>query len=154
MIIYTVCSQLEAQEILSNGALLAAHWEEVAKNKDIMVLKPDVAKYNAINDAGKLLAITAHDDETGKMVGYSVTFLDNHLHYVDLKYAHNDVIFVDKELRHKRIGLLLIQKTVDEAKRLGAQLMLWHAKEGTPFHELLVKMGYVTQDIILSKRIA
>ena len=36
------------------GALFAAHWEEIALNKRIMVPKPETQRYQALDRAGRL----------------------------------------------------------------------------------------------------
>lgn len=134
------------------GALLKAHWDEVAKNKHLMVLAPDTARYAELEKAGLLLAIGAFT-EADEMVGYSVSFIGTNLHYSGLSYAHNDVVYLAKEHRGGRVGLQLLRETERLAKDRGAQLMLWHAKEQTTMANLLPRLGYGVQDIIFSKEL-
>lgn len=133
--------------------LLRAHWEEVARNKAVMVLDPDVETYKALEDRGLLIALGAFDGEV--LVGYSVTMLvAKHLHYAGLCYAQNDVIFVDQAHRGaSRLGLQLILETERIAKERGARLIFWHAKPDTPFDTLLPRLGYAVQDIIHSREL-
>ena len=131
--------------------LFAEHWDEIALNKRVMVLKPDIERYLTLEAAGMLFALAAyHDDE---LVGYSVNFLINHMHYADLRVAQNDLLFVAKSHRKSRMGLQLIRTTEQHARDRGAQLMLWHAKAGTTLDALLPRLGYGIQDVIHSKEL-
>jgi GNAT superfamily N-acetyltransferase len=131
--------------------LLAEHWDEVAKNKQVMVLKPDHDGYRQMERVGRMLILGAYRD--GKMVGYSFNFIGPHLHYADLIVCNNDVLFVHRDHRNSPIGLQLIRRTEKAAKARGARLMLWHAKQGTSLDKIMPRMNYGVQDIIYSKEI-
>lgn len=133
------------------GPLIREHWEEVAKNKDVMVLAPNMPVYRALEEAGCLLSVGAFDDEV--LIGYSVSIVTNHLHYAGLLYATNDVIFVGKTHRSGRAGLMLMRETERLAAERGVRLMLWHAKPDTALDSILPRMGYGVQDVIYSKRL-
>lgn len=140
-----------ADKIEHVPGLLEAHWHESARNKHLMVLKPDVARYQSLEAAGALLSLVAYVEET--IVGYSVNIVTPHLHYADLLCAHNDVLFVAKEYRESVLGLKLIRETERAARARGAHLMLWHAKEATALANILPKMGCTVQEIIYSKEL-
>jgi hypothetical protein len=133
-------------------ALQQEHWEEIARNKHLMVLAPDVDKYRLIEQAGKLFAVLAYDGD--EMVGYSVNILDNNLHYRDLVQAQNDVLFVKQSHRAGRLFMRLREATLRMAAARGARLMLWHAKEQTPLADILPRLGCKVQDIIYSEELA
>lgn len=133
-------------------ALQQEHWEEIARNKHLMVLAPDVNKYRAIEQAGKLFAVLAYDGD--EMVGYSVNILDNNLHYRDLVQAQNDVLFVKQSHRAGRLFMRLREATLRMAAARGARLMLWHAKQETPLADILPRLGCKVQDIIYSEELA
>lgn len=139
-------------EMLANaGELFEEHWDEIALNKQVMVLKPDEPRYRAMEQAGSLLILAAWEGEA--LVGYSVNFIINHLHYADLRLCSNDLLFITRSKRAGRLGLRLIRETEKCAAKRGAQLMLWHAKQNTPLAVMMPKMGYGVQDIIFSKEI-
>lgn len=133
------------------AALLDEHWIELAKNRDLMVLKPALDKYKAMEEQKQLFTFCAYVD--GQIVGYSISFVFNHMHYADLLCCHNDLLFVSKPYRHSSIGGKLIRLTEDEARKRGAKLMTWHAKENTPLSEVLPVMGCKVQEIIFSKEL-
>lgn len=138
-------------EVLAAQALLEKHWDEIARNKRVMVLKPDVKRYHNLEAAGLLFTVGAYVD--AQLVGYSVNIVSPHLHYSDLVVASNDVLYIDPEHRAGKLGLRLMRATEGIAKEAGAQLMLWHAKQGTRLNDLLPRLGYGVQDIIYSKEL-
>lgn len=140
-----------ADKIEHVPGLLEAHWHESARNKHLMVLKPDVARYQTLETAGALLSLVAYVDEA--IVGYSVNIVSPHLHYADLLCAHNDVLFVAAEYRTTPLGLKLIRETERAARARGVHLMLWHAKQDTALSNILPKMGCKVQEIIYTKEL-
>lgn len=141
------------------GPLLREHWDEVARNKEVMVLKPNVPAYRALEEVGALIGLGAFTDD-GRMVGYCVSIITHHLHYADLIYTSNDVIFIAATRRGSSAGIRLIDETERIAKERGSQLMLWHAKPGTALFEILQRMKrrngkprYAVQDVIYSRQL-
>lgn len=130
--------------------LMVPHWEEVAKHKDRMVLAPDWDKYAALDDQGKLFVVYIFTDDY-ELIGYSYNFLDTHIHYKDLVVASNDAIYVSPEHRNSPAGLRLIKATKATAKVLGADLMLWHAKQGSALDKLFIAKRLQVQDTIYSE---
>lgn len=131
--------------------LLREHVDELATHKHLMVLNPDVDRYEAMEEAGVLFALFAYDGDD--IVGYSVNFVARNLHYSDLVYAQNDVLFVRQTHRNGRLGLQLIHETERVAKRHGARFIVWHAKPNTALNDLLPRLGYGVQDIMHSKEL-
>jgi GNAT superfamily N-acetyltransferase len=139
-------------EMLQNGQeLFAQHWDEIARNKDVMVLKPDEAAYRRMEEAGSLLILAAV--KAGRIVGYSVNFIVRHPHYADLMVCQNDLLFIDQAHREGGAGIRLMRRTEQEGKKRGCRLMLWHAKESTPLAAMLPRMGYGVQDVVFSKQL-
>ena len=131
--------------------LFEEHYEEIARNKQIMKLKPNYQLYEALNSTGWLFIYVAMRDDV--CIGYSMNIMMHHLHYADLRIAQNDILFVKKEFRGGRLGLRLLKVTEDHARSEGYKLMLWHAKENTALAELLPKLKYGVQEIMYSKEI-
>ena len=129
--------------------LFEDHWQEVAKNKKVMVLKPDYDKYRFLEESGIMRTLVAYED--GVVIGYSVNFIQPHLHYSDLISCYNDIVFLSKEKRNSPVGLKLLRATEKAAKEWGADMMLWHVKEGTSIDSILPRLGYGVQDIVYSK---
>lgn len=127
--------------------LLVQHWKEVATDRELMVLAPDWGKYRAVEAAGMLLALSAWDGE--QMVGYTVGFIQHHLHYSDLLYYQNDVLFVTASHRKSGVGPALVERTGKEAKLRGAAAQTWHVKEGSSAHRMFAaQKRFRVQDIV------
>lgn len=131
------------------GDLFRAHYDEIAKHKHVMRLSPDWLRYKALEQMDGLLLLAAFQD--GALVGYAVSFLVTHMHYSEMLYAQNDVLFVAPDHRASRIGIRLLRETERVAVSRGARMVMWHAKEGTALAEILPRMGYGVQDIVFSK---
>lgn len=132
-------------------ALFTAHYEEVALHKERLTLSPDRERYQLLEAAGVLFTLLVRD-KAGEIVGYTSTSIARHLHY-DMIVAQNDVIFLRDDLRRSGVGAELIRATEDEARRRGAKVMSWHAKQNTAFERVLPKLGYEVQDIIFNKEL-
>lgn len=139
-----------AELSLAAGDLIHAHWEEVARMKDIMVLDPDWPRYEILERQGVLLSLGVYVDE--KLVGYSLGLVIENLHYRNLTYYQNDVLYLSPVHRRSRLGLALIDATETAAATRGARYIAWHAKPGTALERLLPTRGYEVQDIVFTKR--
>ena len=139
-------------EMLAKASILfEEHYEEIARNKQIMKLKPDEKAYRNLEEANQIFILSAWQDDV--LIGYSVNFVLNHPHYADLVLAQNDLLYIKKEMRGGRAGLKLIRETETYATSLGCKLMLWHAKENTALSAILPRIKYGVQDIIYSKEL-
>lgn len=138
--------------VLAGGELLSAHWAEVAREKDLMVLDPAWDKYLALERNGTLLSIGAYAGV--ELVGYSVGLVLPHMHYQGMIYYQNDVLFVAPEHRRSRLGVDLIEATEAAAEERGAVWHAWHAKKGSTLDRLLDRRGYGVHDIIYGRRAA
>ena len=131
--------------------LFKEHWDEIARNKQVMVLKPNEQAYRAMEQAGQMMILAAYKGD--EMVGYSVNFIINHPHYADLVVCQNDLLYIAQAHREGGVGIRLMKRTEQEGKARGARLMLWHAKQDTPLANILPRMAYGVQDIIFSKEL-
>lgn len=130
--------------------LLRAHWVEVGRNRDVMVLNPKWIAYEAMEKAGMLLALAAWDGE--QLVGYSATFVIENIHYSPIIYAQNDVIFVEQSKRGAGVFLRLRDETEARAEAMGAVEVRWHAKSGTALDRKMARdTRYAVQDITYSR---
>lgn len=143
--------ECKIKEVANSMDLLIKHWNESARNKELMVLKPDYSKYEALEASGITVSLAAYLD--GKLIGYSVNFLQPHLHYSELMCGYNDLLYVDDAHRNSSVGLRLIRETVKELRARGAKLMLWHAKVDTKLSNILPKVGCKVQEIIYSQEL-
>lgn len=136
---------------LLGNDLFREHYDEIARNKRVMVLKPDWLRYKALEQMDSLIMLGAWQD--GMLVGYAASFITTHLHYSDMLFVQNDVLFVAREHRRSRLGIRLIRETERIASESGADLIMWHAKESTALAQILPRLGYGVQDIVFAREV-
>lgn len=131
--------------------LLALHYDELCASKEWMALAPDWDRYIALENMDRLLAFTARDD--GKLIGYSVFFVDVHIHYRGNLIANNDVIFVHRDYRKgSRTGLDLIAYSEQQLKLICVQVkVIWHIKFKQDWSAILRRRKYVPEDFTMGK---
>ena len=130
--------------------LLEMHYNELTLNKESIKLDPIWTRYAALEQAEALAIYTARDD--AKLVGYSAFFVTKHMHYAALTIVANDVLFLHPDHRTGRTGIRLI-KFCESALRekLGNFKLTWHANYSNHLASILSRMGYVSEEVVLSK---
>lgn len=129
--------------------LLELHYEEIASFKEAIPLDPDYSRYQDLDAAGRLLIITARRD--GVLVGYSIFFMLNHLHYNSTLVALNDIVFLHPDERSGGAGVRLFKESERVVRERGARMVSWHIKPINDFSALLERLGYVRHEIIMAK---
>lgn len=118
------------------------HYDEIGTHKHLKVLKPDYEAYLELERDGHLRVFIVRDDDD-KMIGYSVTFIQNHIHYSDCVYALNDILFVHPDHRGGTVGYRLIKESIKDVKEnTDATMLCIHMKVKYPFRNLLQKFGF------------
>lgn len=128
--------------------LFERHWQEIANYKDTVPLNVDYEYYLGKDADGSLLSITVRKD--GALIGYAWFELKRLGHYKHVKCAHNDIIFIDKPHRGG-IGTRLISECEKICYSLGIDKVLWHVKPQHNWSSILLRRGYIEEDIILGK---
>lgn len=129
--------------------LLQKHRDELATNKELMILQPDIERYKVLEDQGILLSISVNLGQ--KIIGYSINVIAPNMHYSGLTVCQNDLIYVEPEHRGG-VGGTLMSFTKELAKERGAMMMVWHAKPGTVLAHELARTCRI-QDIIFSENL-
>lgn len=141
--------QLSDQLVSELMPLLKAHWDEVARDKDIP-LDPDWIKYTQMQSIGAFKMYTARDTE-GKLTGYAGFFINYNLHYRSSLQAVQDVIFIDKERRG--FGRTFIDWCDSQLRNLGVQKVYHHTKAKHNFGPMLETLDYHLADHIFARRL-
>ena len=132
--------------------LLHKHWIEIAYYQDIP-LDPDVERYQALDDSGKLRIYTARVDN--RLVGYAVFFVSLHPHYKTSLQASEDVLYLDPDYRRWHLGSSLIDYAERELAGEGVAAIYQHVKAKHPaLGAILTSKGYELIDLIYGKRIS
>jgi GNAT superfamily N-acetyltransferase len=131
--------------------LAELHYKEIAKHQDKIKLNPDYDKYSSLEQAGILHTVTARKD--GVLIGYVVSLVDTHLHYKDLYYAMNDVLFIHPDYRGTGVAYRMLKYSEEKLKEIGADLIMFHVKCDHDFKPLCDKLGYNRVEYNYSKYI-
>jgi len=130
--------------------LLREHFAELEFARQGFEFRPWWTAYQAIEDEGRLLVLTAHRGET--IVGYSVVVLQTCAHDCSQFLARSDLLFVARDQRHGGVAKALMAATETAAKRDGCTGITWHSKPGTQFEAVLDRMGYEKAEVVYFKR--
>ena len=122
------------------AALLAAHWQEVAHDKEVRTLDVHWEAFDALEAAGQLFVMTVRSD--GVLVGYLAAFLRPHLHSRSTISAYVDALFLSPSVRQGRAGARFLAYA-DAALAAQADFIYWHVKPEKDFGPILQRsLGY------------
>lgn len=130
--------------------LLEDHYQELTLHKEKIKLDPDWDLYNKLEENKQFYLLTARDEETNQLIGYSAWFVKPHIHYKNTIVASNDVLFLHKDHRQGMTGIRLIKYSEQEMKKY-AHKITWHVKGEPDFRPILHRMGYIDEDVIVGK---
>ena len=150
--------QVEKWDDCYNEAIpmLEAHYLEIATDKAIKPLDPDLDRYQAMEEAGVLRIFTvrhtpdpadasitiAPDLLQGRLIGYFVSIIMKGLHYQQTTLAINDIMYIDPAYRGGTVGYRMMKGAAADLKNLGADILTIHMKTDYPFRSLLEKLDY------------
>ena len=127
--------------------LLKLQWEEVCIfDKERISLKPNWKGYQLLADTKILHIITARDNQ--KLIGYYVSIITPHIHYMDVLVAENDIVYLDKKYRKGLTGYKLIKFAVEQLK-LKVQIIILGMKAKQSFMPLAQRLGFKLADYTL-----
>ena len=131
--------------------LLEKHYKEVHVYRKVVDFNPDYETYLSLDEAGVLHCVTARVD--GKLVGYFISTVSASLHYMDHKYAVNDVVYIDKGLRGSNLAYDMISFAENEYKKMGVSVYTLHIKTAIPCEKLMNSLELKKIESIYSKYI-
>ena len=133
--------------------LTRPHWKEIAKNKGLLTLNPDLDKYRRLDANGHLLLVTARAD--GDLIGYFVWIISAHPHYKHVLAGEEDLHFLSPEYRSggrygkdRGYGFELLKAARDAAIARGARLLAMREKIKHEHPALMEALGFVPTDVV------
>ena len=119
--------------------LFQKHYEEVAERQDVIALDPDIIRYKRLYKANAMEIHTARDD--GKLIGYSIWFVTNHIHYKQSVTASSDVVYISPDYRKGMFGYKFLKWTTEEIKKRDPQRIIFHIKPFLDFGKIVERLG-------------
>lgn len=129
--------------------LIELHYEELTLHKQVIKLDPDWNRYKSLADQNMITIITARDK--GVLIGYSLFFVNSHIHYKNNIVANNDVLFLHPDYRQGRTGLKLLRKCEQVLQEQQVDKIVWHVKYAKDFRQILYRLGYEDEDALVGK---
>lgn len=120
--------------------MLDAHYEEVAMYQDHIELNPQWEMYENLELMDRLFIFTMRDE--GKLIGYSVFFLNPHMHYADHEFAMNDIVYIDPDRRGTEETVNFFKWCEKHMRDCGTSVISYHMKVYKPFQTLMTILGY------------
>lgn len=131
------------------SALWTEHWEEVAINRDVIKLDPDLDQYAELERSGALHVVVAR--ERGAIVGYHISIVRPHLHYRRSLSAFTDVYFLRKSHRAGMTGVRLIKAAEESLRARGVQKMFTGTKLHMDMGPIFERLGWTPTETLFTK---
>lgn len=131
-------------------ALLPAHYEALALNRDKVPLSPQWDVYRERDARGEVIYVTMRD--AGELVGYFVGFVAPGLHYSTCLTCHLDIFWIKPDRRGAALpGIRLFRAVEAELKRRGVQRWFVGSKVHADASALFERLGFGKVEIYYSK---
>lgn len=131
------------------SALWNEHWQEVALNRDVIPLDPDLAQYAELERTGALHVVVARD--RGAIVGYHISIVRAHLHYRRSLSAFTDVYFLRSTHRKGLTGVRLIKAAEATLSARGVQKMFTGTKVSLDMSAIFERLGWTETERLFTK---
>ena len=119
--------------------LFDKHYKEIAERTDVIKLDPDLARYEFFVANEMLEVHTIRKD--GELIGYSLWFVSNHIHYKNSVTACSDVLFISPNQRKGSTGIKFIKWSLEKIKERNPQRIMFHVKDHVDYSPIIKRMG-------------
>lgn len=110
----------------------------------------DFEQYFNLEKLGQVKSYTARNS-AGKLIGYCIFLLYNHLHHSSKLFAHQDAIYIDPDYR--TCGLKLLRYTEKELHAIGVSFILQAAPKISRLGKVLERLQYEELETIYVRRL-
>ena len=133
------------------STLWYAHWEEVALDQNKIKLDPWLDEYSRLQAGGQLHIVSMRND--GWLVGYHISIVRPHLHYMQSLSAFTDVYYVKPEYRPKLSTYRFFQYVEATLKERGVERMFTGTKLHLDKGKLFERLGWTETERLYTKYI-
>ena len=129
--------------------ILPLHYEELALDKDKVPLSPQYDIYEAREELGELIFVTARDK--GELIGYFIGFINPGLHYSTCLTCIMDIFYIHPDHRGSNFGFKLFDFVEKELKRRGVDRWFVGSKCHLDASWLFERLGFERVEVTYSK---
>lgn len=112
-------------------------------------IDPNVMAYEQLDNAGKLIIMTARSD--GELVGYATSVIHDHPHFKSTKVGFGDASYLAPEHRKGWTGLKLFKLTEKVLRDLKVQRYYLPVFEQGGMEKIFNRLGFKAEHTIHSK---
>lgn len=116
------------------------HWEELGVTKDDVPVDVGWHRFTELEQKGALHTLTVRD--SGRLIGYHVTFVGPHYHYNSTPHGMVDLYYVLPEYRKQGVGVQMFIEAEKSLKELGVVRVVTGTKVHLPHDKLFTSLGY------------
>lgn len=133
--------------------LFVWHWDEIAADKDVILLDPAWDQYLILEDVDQLHIITIRNGAA--LVGYFFAVVHPHLHYKTSLTAWSDIFYLLPQYKRGLAAGVRIRRLIREAEKmlrdLGVQKVYIIHKKAHDLSRLLESMDYEFIELVHKK---
>jgi GNAT superfamily N-acetyltransferase len=136
-------------EIIDDPQLIemtVLHWNEIAKDKEVMRLNVDRDHYLSGEKDGSVFCVAVKDG--AKLAGYFIMHMYTHPHYQHVYCAQSDIYYLLPEYRSGVNGFKLLKAGLKVAKERGASYAFVSTKVGHDHPNLMNTLGLKPRDLM------
>lgn len=131
--------------------LIDGHYQELALNKDKVPLDPRWDVYETAEKLGSLHFVSVREDNTNKLVGYAIGFIEPELHYRTTLGYSMDIMYVHPEHRGEGLGNKLMSYLELDLKARGVQRLFLGSKCHKDIGALFLRHKFKLVEMYYSK---
>lgn len=135
----------EAQKLMQANQAETGAWRDLE-------FRPAHERYDALERLGLLRVYTARDDG-GRLIGYVVMLVSEHLHYAGSLQALQDTIYLHPDHRKGGAGPRLLRHADEQLKSEGVRVVYRQSSERRDIGPLLESMGYQLVERVYARRL-
>lgn len=138
-----------SQELMAEMAPLWSEHHAETANKFYGPLDPHLEMYEKCDLAGVIRFFTVRHQ--GRLVGYQVFIVSEHLHSRDMVQATQDILYLKPEHRRGLVGYRFLKWCMNQLKEDGIAVVHQVISARNDFGKILERMGYQLEDMTYSK---
>jgi len=147
MITYQVESWFDVVDEMKH--LWPAHWAEVATDHNTILLAPDYGLYEYYQKSGALHVVTVR--ENGAVIGYHISIVRPHLHYVNDLHGFTDVYYISPPQRKGWVGVKMFRYAERTLKSRGVKKIMTATKLHLDMGKIFERLGYRETERLYTK---